>query len=378
MAFTSDVMAGHVDSLLRLKGKDRARAIAVLQGTALGPGGVSERVAGPPTDAGAPTMRSKGATILEEAAPPAAAAGSGSSRGTAVGLPPGVARRQEGAAETDVQLAGALSHEAEGSQQRRALLGNLIDLSGKFEPGPGASESKYAKAFINRNIPLPEGWKFDTKSIADQEEFAKQAAQFAQKQFDTIGGTGTDAKFNSAFTTSPGETMSRLGIKGVSSLLMGNEDAIQAKNKAWLDASAANPNLSYRRFSQDFQSHYDPRVFQFKYLSGKERQDYFAKMEPQDQARLLHDMTYARKQGWVSYGDAPAKSAPSRPAAPTPAAAPAPAPAPAAAPPAPGSFEDRWAPIPGARPGRHTDGRSGWFIPDPSRPGKFLAVNINA
>jgi hypothetical protein len=277
-------------------------------------------------------------------------------------LPPGVATRQEGAAATDVRLADSLAHEAEGSQQRRALLGNIMDLSDKFTPGPGAHESAVAKNFINRNIPLPEGWKFDQKSIANQEEFAKQAAQFAQKQFDTIGGTGTDAKFNSAFTVSPNEALSGMGIKGISRLLLGNEDAIQAKNKAWLDASGADPNLSYRRFSQDFQSHFDPRVFQFKYVPSKERQEYFDKMEPQDQARLLHDMTYARKNGWVSYGEG-SKAAPA-----------------GAAPAKPSSFDDRFnaskPPIPGVRPGRRLDGTQGWFMEDPGRPGKHMEVKL--
>ncbi len=221
--------------------------------------------------------------------------------GMPVGPPAGSLERQVGAAKIDTQLAESLAHEAEGSQQRRALLGNLMDLSDKFEPGPGASQSREAKAFINRNLPLPEGWKFDKGSIASQEEFSKQAAQFAQQQFNTIGGTGTDAKFNSAFTVSPNETMSKMGIKGISQFLLGNEDAIQAKNKAWLDQSKNDPNLSHRRFAQDFNSHFDPRIFQFKYLTADDRKAYFNKLEPQDQARLLHDMTYARKQGWVKY-----------------------------------------------------------------------------
>ncbi len=269
-------------------------------------------------------------------------------------VPMGFPERQAGGAAIDVRLADSLAHQVEGSQSRRALLGNLMDLSDRFEPGPGASQSKEAMSFINRNLPLPEGWKFDRKSIADQEEFAKQAAQFAQQQFETIGGTGTDAKFNSAFTVSPNEAMSRMGIKQVSRLLLGNEDAIQAKNKAWLDASATDPNLSYRRFSQEFQSHFDPRVFQFKYVPAKERQEYFDKLDPADAARLLHDMTYARRQGWVNYGGG---------TAPKPETS-----GQAKRPPRP--------PIPGVELGKDKDGNDAWFIRNGGGAGKHLQVKM--
>ncbi len=33
-------------------------------------------------------------------------------------------------------------------------------------------------------------------------------------------------------------------------------------------------------------------------------------------------------------------------------------------------------PVPGARRGRHPDGREGWFVPDPDRPGRYLEVSL--
>ena len=33
-------------------------------------------------------------------------------------------------------------------------------------------------------------------------------------------------------------------------------------------------------------------------------------------------------------------------------------------------------PVPGARRGRHPDGREGWFMPDPDRPGRYLEVSL--
>ena len=112
--------------------------------------------------------------------------------------PPGFTERQAGAKQTDTALATQLANAAEGSNGRRAILGNLEDTMSNFTTGPGADWQKVAKAFINRNVPLPAGWQFDPKSIASQEEFNKQAGQLAQQQFGAIGGTGTDAKFAAA------------------------------------------------------------------------------------------------------------------------------------------------------------------------------------
>jgi hypothetical protein len=217
------------------------------------------------------------------------------------GNPPGFGERQAGAAALDTKLAGGLADAAEGSPSRIGILGNLDNAVDKFTAGPGADWSMVAKAFVNRNVPLPAGWQFDPKSIASQQEFNKQAMQLAQQQFQSIGGTGTDAKFSSAFETSPNETLSTLGNKGIIRLLKGNEDALQAKNSAWLRMSEANPNASYRQFSQDFNNHFDPRVFQFKYMSPSDRKEYVQKMDPQEQQRFLYNATVARKQGWINY-----------------------------------------------------------------------------
>ncbi len=125
--------------------------------------------------------------------------------------------------------------------------------------------------------------------------------QLAQQQFQTIGGTGTDAKFSSAFETSPNEALSSLGNKGIIRLLKGNEDAIQAKNEAWLKASAADPNMSYRQFSAAFNTNFDPRAYQFKYMSKEERQAAYDAMNPEEQKRFLSAVKFARDRGYVGY-----------------------------------------------------------------------------
>lgn len=261
---------------------------AMALNSALSPGEASGRVPGPPGVGGAPTSISVPQANMGGRIP--------------TGLPPGYAERQAGLAASDTRLSGNLADAAEGSQGRRAILGNLENLVQNFTPGPGADWTKVAKSFVNRNVPLPKGWQFDPGSIASQEEFNKQAVQLAQQQFGAIGGTGTDAKFASAFETSPNDALSPLGNKGIIRLLKGNEDALQAKNEAWLAASTKNPNLSYRVFSGAFNKNFDPRVYQFKYMPQAERQAFFGNMNPDEQDRFLAAYKYAKDNKYVNYG----------------------------------------------------------------------------
>lgn len=283
----SSVLTGWLDSLPSDPAARRAR-LTDLANMAIGPSGLATRVPGPPTAAGAPTSTSLGQAQAAGTYP--------------ISTPPGFETRAVGGAQSDVNLANNLSSAAEGSAGRVALLGNLDDTLQKFTSGPGADWTKVAKAFVNRNVPLPAGWQFSPSSIASQEEFAKQSTQLAQQQFAAIGGTGTDAKFASAFETNPNETLSQLGNHNIIALLKGNERALQAKNNAWLQESAANPNLSYRQFSAGFNANFDPRAFQFAYLSPTERQAYYSAMNPVDKTQFLRALTVARKKGWIDFG----------------------------------------------------------------------------
>jgi len=206
----------------------------------------------------------------------------------------------------------ALTAANDSSPQRKAILGNLEDLVGKFEPGVGAGWELVAKNFANRNLPVPKSWQekggvLDLKSVASQEEFNKLAVQLAQQQFATIGGTGTDAKFSSAFETSPNDALSKLGNKTIIQLLKGNEDAIQAKNKAWQKWQKDHGPQTYGEFSTQFNEKFDPRAFQFKYVPPKERQAYVDGMADEDKISFLTNLTHARKEGWVNFEQPKAK-----------------------------------------------------------------------
>lgn len=280
-----DIFNSAADNLLN--GGNIKQNAAVMVNSVMSPEAAATRVPGPPTAGGAAQSQPLATANVAGTQP--------------IGNPPGFAERAAGGATIDTQLAGNLANAAEGSPARIGILGNLENTVDKFTSGPGADWTKVAKAFVNRNVPLPNGWQFDPSSIGAQEEFNKQAMQLAQSQFQTIGGTGTDSKFASAFETSPNDALSNLGNKGIIRLLKGNEDAIQAKNAAWLSTAGADPNASYRQFSQNFNNHFDPRAFQFKYLTPAERTAYVQGMDPNDRVRLMQNIGYARQQGWINF-----------------------------------------------------------------------------
>jgi hypothetical protein len=275
------------------------------QNAAMGSAAAASRVSGPPAPSGAPTTVPLGAANIGAAPGAGAGANAGAAAGSGVvttGLPPGYGEAATAIGGASAQQANALTAANDTSMVRKGMLGNLEDDLTRFTSGPGAEWTKVAKAWVNRNVPLPQGWQFDPKSIASQEAFTKQATQLVQAQFQTIGGTGTDAKFNSAYETSPNDTLSQLGNKGIIRLLKGNEDAIQAKNRAWRQwLKDGNGPQTYPDFSDQFNEKFDPRAFQFKYLSKDERQQYISSMDPEDRERFIAALTHAHNLGWIPF-----------------------------------------------------------------------------
>jgi hypothetical protein len=261
----------------------------------------------PPIPGGGAVRPAQGGAAMPATAPqrPAGAFGgmpTPQATGPAASLPPGFSEAASSIGAASAGQANALTAANDTSMVRKGMLGNLEEDLSKFTAGPSADWTRVAKAWVNRNVPLPEGWQFDPKSIASQEQFNKQAAMLAQQQFQAIGGTGTDAKFSSAFTTSPNETLSQLGNKGIIRLLKGNEDAIQAKNTAWRKwVREGRGPQTYPEFSDAFNERFDPRSFQFKYLPQNERQAYVDHMDPEERQQFLHNLTYARRQGWIRF-----------------------------------------------------------------------------
>jgi len=213
-------------------------------------------------------------------------------RGGAAEPPPGFSTATDIGAKNSAEMLADLNSANNESQATKAIIGNLEKESKNFTSGPLADYKRVGKSFALANLPIPESLKqpgaiFDPASVADQESFNKNIYNLVQSQFRAIGGTGTDSKLESASHTSPSEFMSQVGVKNILSLLKGNQDAIQAKAKAANDYVKANGPQSMPAFNQEWNQTFDPRVYQFKYMTPEQRQDYYNKIDNPDERREL-------------------------------------------------------------------------------------------
>lgn len=291
-----EMITKRIDEARSIKDPKKLKEWALKQGITAPSFEANVGETGTPDATGAPQVVSRGARTMQQ----------GGVAPIINGAPVGVSPSYSAAASSEGAQSGAsanaLTVANDTSTTRKGMLGNLEEDLTKFTSGPGADWTKVAKSWVNRNVPKPKGWEFDPASIAGQEQFVKQAAQLSQAQFQALGGSGSNAQFNASYEVNPNDTLSQLGNKGIIRLLKGNEDAIQAKAKAWRKwRRDGNGPDTYADFSDQFNSNFDPRVFQFKYIPEKDRQEYVDRMDPADKLKFLTDMTHARKQGWVQF-----------------------------------------------------------------------------
>jgi hypothetical protein len=227
--------------------------------------------------------------------------GGGAGAGRGGFIPSGAPLGSGAAADVDATASAnqgvSLQQMADQVPARKALLGNLEGALDRFTSGPGQNWKQVAATFANANSPF--GQLFDAKAIASQEEFNKQSTQLAQSQFQSLGGTGTDAKLDSAMHTSPNDALSKLGNKGIIAMLKGNEDAINVKNQSWQAYKQDHGAQSYGQFSTQFNKSYDPRVFQSQYLTVDDRKKMLSGMSKAEQKGFLNSYRTAINNGWV-------------------------------------------------------------------------------
>lgn len=246
--------------------------------------------------------------VVQPPVPAPTAAGMRTAQGVPTAPPIGAEEGIKGEVAESVRQSNDLSVAANEQRNAKALIGNLRnDLKG-FTPGPLADYKRLAKSFATSNLPVPESWKkeggfLDPKSIASQEQFNKVAQQIAQSQFKALGGTGTNSHLDSVQHTSPNEFMSKLGIEGVAALLEGNQDAIGIKNTEWRNwRTKGNGVETWNTFNKRFNDNFDPRVFQLKYLSPKDRKEYVGNIDNADEAQsFVRAYHHAKTKGWINY-----------------------------------------------------------------------------
>lgn len=202
----------------------------------------------------------------------------------------------EAAAQAAGQAQG-LRVAAEKVPENKAALQNIRDTINSFQPGAKTNWTYAVNALATQmGVASPKV----ASETAAQEEFNKLATQFINSQVGALGGTGTDAKLESARHGSPNEFMSRLGIQNVTGLMLGLNDAVGAKNEAWQKwLDAGNAPGTYGKFQTEFNRYYNPRVFQSVYMTDAQRQNMLSQMGKDDRAQFQRDWIFAKKAGWI-------------------------------------------------------------------------------
>ncbi len=210
--------------------------------------------------------------------------------GFAPGDPEALAIDKKAAAEQGVAL-----QQAADNASRKGVLNEMDALikSGGFTTGPGTELVKNFKAGAAAAF----GLKSD--EIASFDTFNKLGTQLAQQQFATLGGTGTDAKLDSAMHTSPSTALSNQSNAEILALLKGNEDAISIKNQEWQKYKEQHGPGSYNKFATEFNKEFDPRYFQIPYLDAKSVEKIKKNMSKKEYKEFYKGFEKAEDKGWV-------------------------------------------------------------------------------
>lgn len=210
--------------------------------------------------------------------------------------PPGSKEAANAVATDNASQAMTLQRAAATVPQQKAILGQMEGKLGDFSSGPAANTWKTALSAAQQIVP----GLSDMKSVASQEDFNKMASMIAQQQFQSLGGTGTDAKLDSAMSTSPNSFLSNRGNKEIIHLLKGNADALSAMNSEWQKAqqNGMDPQ-DFGKFQTQFNKEYDPRAFQLQYMTPDERRDLLKGMSNTEQEKFKDSVNTAGENGWI-------------------------------------------------------------------------------
>ena len=199
-------------------------------------------------------------------APPAAPAAPARPPGSlGVTLAPGDAGAMEVAKTAAAKSGSALFAAADAVPAQRALIDQMgADLSRIRSTGPGTEREKIVNAFTQKYGGF--GLTMTPDELAGAEGFKKATQQIAMAQAGALG-VGTDEKLLTALGANPNLDLSKRGNAELVAMLKGNSDAIKIKAEAWQKARASGvPDSAYNDWQTQFNSTFDPRVFQFRYL----------------------------------------------------------------------------------------------------------------
>lgn len=214
--------------------------------------------------------------------------------GPAVGEKPAI----EETAKSGAAMGNALTARADQVPTNKANYANMLtDLSKLDTMGPGTDKEVAINSALQKLTGY--GFSMNREQVAAGNSFAKLANIAVGQQLQSIGGT--DARQALFMGSNPNLDLSKLGNQQIIHTLQGNEDAIQAKSRAWQDwQKRGNGPDTYAGFQDDFNHHFDPRVFQQQYMGQSEIASLKKSLTgPGETQKFLDDVKYARQHGWI-------------------------------------------------------------------------------
>jgi hypothetical protein len=216
--------------------------------------------------------------------------------------PPGFAEAAQEAGRQSATMGAALNARADQAPLNKANYANMLtDLTRIGAMPPGGEREVAINTFLQKATGY--GFTMSPDQVAAANSFAKLANIAVGQQLAAIGGT--DARQALFMGSNPNLDLSKLGNTQIIHMLQGNEDAIQAKARAWQDwqADPQHGPQSYMQFQNDFNHHFDPRVFQSQYMGPSEIAAMRDSMSgPGEKQKFLDDVIYARRQHWIAGG----------------------------------------------------------------------------
>lgn len=198
-----------------------------------------------------------------------------------------------------VQFETGLTHAAQAWGDVHGQLSNFRTLVDQIASGPKAGSLKTIGQIATQFGLAPPSAKNDTAAM---EEAGKLAYQIAQRQFQQLGGTGTDSKLDSAMHTSPSEFLTREGNRRIIPLLQGNNDALKAQAEAYQTWKASHGPQEFSKFVTQWNQHYDPRVFQAAYMAPAEVAALKKGMGKDERQNFDAFSAFAKSKGWLGGG----------------------------------------------------------------------------
>jgi hypothetical protein len=203
-------------------------------------------------------------------------------------------------------MASDLIKRADQVPANKANYANMLsDLDRIGNMPPGGEKQVAIETFLQKATGY--GFTMNQGQIAAANTFAKLANIAIGQQLAAIGAP-SDSRQALFMGSNPNLDLSKLGNQQIIHMLQGNEDAIQAKARAWNDwRKSGKGDDTYGDFQNDFNQHFDPRVFQQQYMpkDGDEIAALRKRMtgpdgKPTEEGKkFIADTQYARSRGWI-------------------------------------------------------------------------------